>query len=118
MYPALLKHQIVKPSAFHITRIARASVSGKTQPSAKGSEEFFVTTTFPDDFESTMKSDLFQEQSPTMKSQTTPEQFSAADIERHKADIYESISPKKTSGFVKKQDSQNLPEQEPNLDEM
>ncbi|OKO93415.1 hypothetical protein PENSUB_12478 [Penicillium subrubescens] len=110
MYPALLKHQIVKPSAFHITRIARASVSGKTQPSAKGSEEY--------DFESTMKSDLFQEQSPTMKSQTTPEQFSAADIERHKADIYESISPKKTSGFVKKQDSQNLPEQEPNLDEM
>lgn len=39
MYPALLKHQIVKPSAFHISRIARASVSGKTQPSAKGSEE-------------------------------------------------------------------------------
>lgn len=39
MFPALIKHQIVKPSAFHITRVARASVSGKTLPSTTGSEE-------------------------------------------------------------------------------
>ncbi|CEO58893.1 hypothetical protein PMG11_03588 [Penicillium brasilianum] len=123
MYPALIKHQIVKPSAFHITRLARASVSGKTQPSSKGNEEFFVTTTFPDDFESTFKSDMLQEQNRTMKSQNTPEHFSAADVEAHKVDIYESIFPKDPNAkdpkaAMKKKNDLNLPEQEPSLDEM
>ncbi|KAF3398566.1 hypothetical protein F1880_005923 [Penicillium rolfsii] len=59
-------------------------------------------------------------QNRTKTSPTTPEQYSAADIERHKADIYESLFPKgSTSGPVKKKkDSNDLPEQAPNLDEI
>ncbi|KAJ5450120.1 uncharacterized protein N7458_006569 [Penicillium daleae] len=119
MYPALIKHQIVKPSAFHITRLARASVSGKTQSSTKGNEEFYVATTFPDDFDSSsLKSNIVEGQSQTTKSQNTPEHFSAADVERHKTDIYESLYPKEKSGAVKGKNDQNLPEQEPHLDDM
>ncbi|KAJ5359007.1 uncharacterized protein N7496_011420 [Penicillium cataractarum] len=118
MYPALIKHQIVKPSAFHITRLARASVSNKTHSSSKGNEEFFVTTTFPDDYESSLNSDILQEQSRAMKSQTTPDHFNAADIEQHKADIYESIVPQDSKAAMKKKNNQDLPEQEPSLDEM
>lgn len=71
MYPALLKHQLTRPSAFHITRLARTSVHGKAQSGSKGDDEctvhnhdhsilhndlyhlfaVFVNTTFPDDYE-------------------------------------------------------------------
>ncbi|KAF7713677.1 Uncharacterized protein PECH_006631 [Penicillium ucsense] len=117
MFYSLMKHQLTRPSAFALTRVASASLTGKVPPNVRTSEEFFVTATWPDD-DSSFKSDVFDGQARTITSQTSPMQFSAAEIERHKADIYDSIFPKDPSRFLKRQNSNNLPDQEPSLDEL
>lgn len=38
MYPALIKRQLIRPSAFRVTRVAQASLHEKSQP-VKGNEE-------------------------------------------------------------------------------
>ncbi|KAJ5127114.1 hypothetical protein N7448_007893 [Penicillium atrosanguineum] len=119
MYPALLKHQLTRPSAFHITRLARASVHGKAQSGMKGDDEFFVNTTFPDDYEgSPLRPEDIQKKE-AMKEQTAAEKMSTTAA--HKADIYESIFPPKPNKAPKRKDSNKSPEnfeQEPGLDEM
>ena len=93
MYPALLKHQLTRPSAFHITRLAQTSVHGKAQSGMKGDDEctlqdhdhsillhdlyhlfaVYVNTTFPDDYEgSPLRPEDIQKQE-AMKEQTAAE---------------------------------------------
>ncbi|KAJ5166883.1 uncharacterized protein N7482_005664 [Penicillium canariense] len=119
MYAALIKHQVIRPSALHITKFARASVSGKTHPNTKGNEEFFLNTTFPDDFESTpLNPEALEKQAQKAKGQSSDVHYSTADIAAHKADIYESIYPTEGKKGAKGKKSQDLPDQVPNIDEM
>ncbi|KAJ6120591.1 hypothetical protein N7523_004871 [Penicillium sp. IBT 18751x] len=119
MYPALLKHQLTRPSAFHITRLARTSVHGKAQSGMKGNDEFFVNTTFPDDYEgSPLRPEDIQKME-ALKEQTAAEK--QATTAAHKADIYESLFPPNPDKASKTKKSINTPknfEQEPGLDEM
>ncbi|KAJ5682332.1 CAZyme family GT90 [Penicillium macrosclerotiorum] len=111
---ALIKHQIRKPAAVHIPRLARASVSGKTQPNVKGDEEY--------DFEaSPLNSEVLQNKAEGAGNQTSTNQtFDAATIEKHKADIYESILPDGSKKGVNKapKDQVEQDEQVPNMDEL
>ncbi|KAJ5204441.1 uncharacterized protein N7498_005320 [Penicillium cinerascens] len=133
MYPALIKHQLTRPSAFHITRLARASVSGKTQSDVKGDEAFFVNTTFPDDYEgSPLRAEDLQKQQ-AVKEQTAEEKIvgvswiymyyervliSQATTAAHRADIYESLFPPDPKKAGKRSKDPQAFEQEPSIDEM
>ncbi|KAJ5082585.1 hypothetical protein N7532_011628 [Penicillium argentinense] len=137
MYRALIKHQLTRPSAFHITRLARASVSEKARPDTKGNEEcmlsfslseIFVTTTFPDDYESSpLQPDLLE---PRQTAAAASDKGNVSDnevmtqgtTEQHKADIYDSLWGKEAQGRPKKQttarDEALEAEHEPDIDEM
>ncbi|EPS25783.1 hypothetical protein PDE_00719 [Penicillium oxalicum 114-2] len=107
MLSSLIKHRITRPSAFALTKVASASLTGKVPPNVRTSEEFFVTTSFPDD-DSAVKSDVFDGQARTMASQTTPAKFTAAEIEQHKAVIYDSIIPKDPSRFLRRKKNDGI----------
>lgn len=107
----MIKRQLLKPSAFRVTRVAQASLHEKSQP-VKGNEEFFVTTTFPDDYEgSRLKSDI-DKKAATVDQGTT---------EQHKADIYDSLWNKSAGSPPKQRTAQDEAletEHEPEMDEM
>jgi len=117
MYPALIKRQLTRRPAFHITRLAQASLHEKSQPNSKANEEFFVNTTFPDDYDdSPLKPDL---EKPTKAEAATSQQETT---EQHRADIYESLWGEKAGGKVKEKttarDEALEAEHEPDMDEM
>ncbi|KAJ5752982.1 hypothetical protein N7520_009899 [Penicillium odoratum] len=120
MYPALTKRHLLRPSAFQIGQLARASVHGKAHTDMKADEKFFINTTFPDDFEN---SDLMPEllrREAEAKASNGP--WDKATIEAHKQDIWESLYPAdkqgaKAAGKQKKKPEPE-PERAPELDEM
>ncbi|KAJ5224688.1 uncharacterized protein N7469_008191 [Penicillium citrinum] len=118
MYTALIKRQMItagRRSAFCATRPAQALLHEKANPKIKGNEEFFVTTTFPDDYEGSRLSSELENKTPTTDQGTT---------EQHKADIYESLWGKEATGGPRKpkqttaRDEALETEHEPEIDEM
>ncbi|CAI7650734.1 hypothetical protein N7533_009476 [Penicillium manginii] len=119
MYSTLIKRQLTRPSAVRISRLAQASIHEKHFPNVKGNEEFFINTTFPDDYEgSPLKPDLDKKQAATSDQGTT---------EQHKADIYDSLWGKEAGGVAKEtkqkkeataRDEALESEHEPEIDEM
>ncbi|KAJ6109454.1 hypothetical protein N7486_001689 [Penicillium sp. IBT 16267x] len=123
MYPALTKRHLLMPSAARITQLSRASVHNKAHINIKTEEQYFVTATFPDDFEnsSLLKQELEQRKAEAEAS-TGP--WDKATIEAHKKDIFESLYPpevaaaKAASSTSKKKKAEPDPERAPELDEM
>ncbi|OQE23552.1 hypothetical protein PENSTE_c008G05952 [Penicillium steckii] len=116
MYSAVVKRQMInvgRRSAFCATRPAQALVHEKAQPNVKGNEEFFVTTTFPDDYEGSQLASNLDKKTSAPDPGTT---------EQHKADIYDSLWGKEASGGPRKQttarDEALETEHEPEIDEL
>ncbi|KAJ5917598.1 hypothetical protein N7466_011152 [Penicillium verhagenii] len=122
MYPALAKRHLLRPSTAQVTQLARASVHNKAHSNMKPDEEFFVNTTFPDDFEnSTMLRDELRQKEAEAKASKGP--WDKATIEAHKQDIFESLYPHdaksgKAPSTSKQKKAQPEPERAPELDEM
>ncbi|KAJ5161477.1 hypothetical protein N7492_006869 [Penicillium capsulatum] len=88
MYPSLIKRPIRKPPPFHITRLSRASVHGKTEGTVKADEDFFATTSFPPDLDAPENS---QRQEKIIETRVSPGHDDEGATER-KADIYETTA--------------------------
>ncbi|KAJ5097307.1 hypothetical protein N7456_008028 [Penicillium angulare] len=118
MFPAVIRHQLLKPSVASVNQLARASVHGKAHTDMKSTEDFYVTTTFPDDYEassSALNAELLKRQA---EAEATNGPWDEATIEQHKKDIYESIYPQQSGGHKKRTDSPPDPERAPDMDEM
>ncbi|KAJ5728948.1 uncharacterized protein N7483_003456 [Penicillium malachiteum] len=121
MYLAIIKRQCLRPSAVCFNQLSRASVHGKAQSGMKGDEDFFVTTTFPDDFEaSPLKAELLQKQA---EAEASSGPWDEATIEQHKKDIYESLYPHEANDAMNQKSKQKTPpepeaERAPNMDEL
>ncbi|KAJ5664072.1 hypothetical protein N7507_004803 [Penicillium longicatenatum] len=121
MYPALTKRHLLRPSAVRIAQLSRASVHHKVHADPKAEEQFFVNTTFPDDFEnsSLLKQELEQRKA---EAEATTGPWDKATIEAHKRDIFESLygyEAKGGKGATRtSKKAQAEPERAPDLDEM
>ncbi|KAJ5717118.1 hypothetical protein N7488_002764 [Penicillium malachiteum] len=122
MYSAIIKRQCLRPSAVRLNQLSRASVHGKAQSGGmKGDDDFFVTTTFPDDFEaSPLKSELLQKQA---EAEASSGPWDQATIEQHKKDIYESLYPHEANDAMNQKSTKKAPpepeeERAPDMDEL
>ncbi|KAJ5619918.1 hypothetical protein N7510_003902 [Penicillium lagena] len=112
MYSALIR-QTIKPSGLHITRLARASFADKVQSRTppSGGDEYFVTTTFPDDFESSpLKPDA-------QGTKTNVKGFKEA-MHEASAQAKQAQSPAAQRAKSEKDKLPSEMEKEPELDEM
>ncbi|KAJ5291371.1 hypothetical protein N7478_000622 [Penicillium angulare] len=117
MFPAVIRHQLLKPSVTSVNQLARASVHGKAHTDMKGTEDFYVNTTFPDDYEASsaaLDAELLKRQA---EAEASNGPWDEATIEQHRKDIYESIYPQQ-GGNKKRADNPPDPERAPDMDEM
>ncbi|KAJ5554154.1 hypothetical protein N7513_004113 [Penicillium frequentans] len=122
MYAVLAKRHLLRPSTARIIQLSQASVHNKATTYTKVEEEFFVNTTFPDDFEnsSLLKQELEQRKAEA-DAATGP--WDKATVEAHKKDIFESLYNREAAGGkgaakTTKKKADPEAERAPELDEM
>ncbi|KAJ5091658.1 hypothetical protein NUU61_006528 [Penicillium alfredii] len=106
-----ISRQAFRPSAIQINRLARVTYHGKAESNVKPEDEFFLNTTFPDDFEaSPLKPEVLQKDQDRQDSTKSTTQTASTDNKIRDSKPHEN----KGENMQGPDDA----EREPNLDEM